>query len=82
MTSTARPAVAFETLGCRLNQADSEELAPALTSLVGPEGQVLLAGIIEPAEVETMLTYATHGFLPEERLVEGDWRALRLRQGP
>ncbi|HEV7215656.1 MAG TPA: 50S ribosomal protein L11 methyltransferase, partial [Chloroflexota bacterium] len=56
------------------------ELAPALTAAVAPGGQLLLSGIIEPAELELMLTYATFGFLPNERQAEGDWRCLRLQR--
>ena len=56
------------------------ELAPALSAALAPGGQLLLSGIIEPAEVETMLIFATHRLIPVERLAEGDWRALRLRR--
>jgi ribosomal protein L11 methyltransferase len=55
-------------------------LAPALAAAVAPGGQLLLSGIIEPAELELMVTYATLGFLPVERQAEGDWRALRLQR--
>jgi ribosomal protein L11 methyltransferase len=56
------------------------QLAPDLAAAVAPGGELLLSGIIEPAELELMLTFATLGFLPEERQAEGDWRALRLRR--
>lgn len=56
------------------------ELAPALTAAVAPGGQLLLSGIIEPAELELMVTFATYGFVPVERQAEGDWRCLRLRR--
>lgn len=56
------------------------QLAEDLTAAVAPEGQLLLSGIIEPAELELMVTFATFGFLPVERLAEADWRALRLQR--
>lgn len=55
-------------------------LAPDLTAAVAPGGQLLLSGIIEPAELELMVTFATYGFLPVERQAEGDWRCLRLQR--
>lgn len=55
-------------------------LAPDLIAAVAPGGVLLLSGIIEPAELEVMLTFAAQGFIPVERLEEGDWRALRLRR--
>jgi ribosomal protein L11 methyltransferase len=55
-------------------------LAGELTAAVAPGGQLLLSGIIEPAELELMVTFGALGFLPVERLAEGDWRALRLQR--
>ncbi|HEY8745662.1 MAG TPA: 50S ribosomal protein L11 methyltransferase [Chloroflexota bacterium] len=56
------------------------QLARDLARAVAPGGHLLLSGIIEPAELELMVTFATLGFVPIERLSEGDWRALRLRR--
>ena len=56
------------------------ELAPDLAAAAAPGGELLLSGVIEPAELELLITFATRGFLPVERLEEGDWRALRLRR--
>lgn len=55
-------------------------LAPALAAAVAPGGQLLLSGVIEPAELELLVTFATFGFLPIEHLAEGDWRAIRLQR--
>jgi ribosomal protein L11 methyltransferase len=55
-----------------------QELAPALTAAVAPGGRLLLSGIIEPAAIETLITFALHGFVPVTGLAEGDWRAYHL----
>lgn len=55
-------------------------LAPDLVAAVAPGGQLILSGIIEPAELELMVTFGALGFVPVERQAEGDWRALRLQR--
>jgi ribosomal protein L11 methyltransferase len=74
------PEPQFEVVVANIVAKVLTQLAPDLAAAVAPGGELLLSGVIEPAELELMLTFATLGFLPVERQSEGDWRALRLHR--
>lgn len=57
-----------------------KRLAPGIRSLIRPGGRVILSGILRRQRAGVEAVYRSHGFLPEDRLMMGDWATLTLRR--
>ncbi len=59
-----------------------EELAKDFAQAVLPQGNVLLAGLLQTQERSVRAAYRRAGFSLVARMVNGDWSILWLRRRP
>ena len=53
-------------------------LAPSLTRVILPSGEVVLSGILRERLDETLRLFAANGFEAKETMTEGEWSAALL----
>lgn len=70
----------FDVVLANIVAAVLQKIAPDLAAHLGPDGRLLIAGIIATEEDETLAAFSVHGLRPVARDQEGDWVALELRR--